>query len=150
MTSAASTLEAVLKVYVEVRSIEIKGKPVLRDLWRAVSRDLFDQPMPKEEQDIMKVMSGFRSVIDGLAGIRDKASSAHGRGLRPYKLEPRHAYMAIGAAETFCGFIVDTWLARREPLPPKLTGSKAERGDGSPRRAQLRLPTGNLRANGAS
>lgn len=147
LTSAVSCLEAVMRVYLEVRGLEVTGKPVLRDLWRTVSSDLFDDPMSKEDHDIGKVMTGFRSVIDGLAGIRDKASSAHGRGLAPYRVEVRHARLALDAATTFCNFLIDTWECRRHPRPPILerrapSKSEVDRLFAAP---ALRRPTRELR-----
>lgn len=107
-----------MRVYIEVRGIGPASKPVLRSLWKTVSSDLCDDPMSREDKDIHKVMSGLFSIVDGLGGIRDKASSAHGRGLTVYKVERRHARLAVFAATTFCNYIVDTWESRRLPSPP--------------------------------
>jgi hypothetical protein len=61
---------------------------------------------------VRKVLSGMSSIVDGIGAFRTHAGSAHGRGRRSYKVEARHARLAIHAAHTLCTFMLETWAKR--------------------------------------
>lgn len=50
---------------------------------------------------LKQIISGMNSVIAGLAGLRNKASDAHGTGYRP---EMRHAKLAVNSALTIVNY----------------------------------------------
>ncbi len=51
-------------------------------------------------------------LVDGIGALRTHASSAHGAGKKQYKLEPRHARLAIHSAHTVTLFILESWARR--------------------------------------
>jgi hypothetical protein len=65
-----------------------------------------------EDQDLQRIISGLFSVVDGIGALRTHAGSAHSEGRKGYKLEPRHARLAVNAAHTVGTFIMETWDKR--------------------------------------
>lgn len=62
-----------------------------------------------EDQDLQRIISGLFSVVDGIGALRTHAGSAHSEGRRGYKLEPRHARLAVKSAHTVATFVMETW-----------------------------------------
>ncbi|MFA5371010.1 MAG: abortive infection family protein [Sideroxydans sp.] len=62
-----------------------------------------------KDQDLQTVLSGMISIVEGIGALRTHASSAHGAGKKSYKLEPRHARLAIHSAHTVALFILESW-----------------------------------------
>jgi hypothetical protein len=85
-----------------------------------VRKRLRFDPSLIEEQDLQKILSGLISVVDGIGSLRTHASSAHGSGRRSYKLEPRHARLAIHAAHTIALFILESWKKNAKVIAPLL------------------------------
>ena len=108
VTAASSTIESMCKVYLEDRQVPLPAKQDISHLWRAVSNDVGFDPGSKEDNDIKKVLSGLVSVVTGIGALRTHAGSAHGRGRRRYKLQPRHARLAIHASHTIIAFLLET------------------------------------------
>ena len=61
----------------------------------------------------MKKVLGMISLIDGIASLRTHTGSAHGHGRRAYRLQARHARLAIHASHTLVGFFIETWDERK-------------------------------------
>lgn len=108
ITAASSMIESVCKVYLEDRGIPLPARQDIGHLWKAVSNDVGFDPGSKEDNDVRKVLSGLISVVTGIGALRTHAGSAHGRGRRKYKLEPRHARLAIHASQTVVAFLLET------------------------------------------
>jgi hypothetical protein len=113
ISAACSLIEALCKAYIEDEHLELPSKEIIKDLWRAVSKDLGLTPGSMVDQDINRILSGMISVVDGIGALRTHVGSAHGHGREMYSLEPRHARLAIHAAHTLATFIVETWEARK-------------------------------------
>lgn len=60
------------------------------------------------------ILGGLGAVVDGIGALRTHAGSAHGRGRRAYRVEARHARLAVHAAHTLVVFGIETWAARRD------------------------------------
>ncbi len=67
------------------------------------------QLINKKDEDILKIISGVLSVVDGISSLRTHASSAHGAGVKTYTLEPRHARLAIHSSHTIALFLLESW-----------------------------------------
>jgi len=69
-------------------------------------------PARKDISDMLRqVLSGLTSVVNGLAGMRNKMSDAHAAG---YKASKHHAKLAANSAKTFADFIFDTPSYQKE------------------------------------
>lgn len=114
ITAACSILESLFKVYIEdTDGLEMPSDQSLKPLWRTASKHLGLDPSALEDEDIKKVLSGLNSVVDGIGSLRTHAGSAHGRGRRAYRLQARHARLAIHASHTLVSFFLETWDQRR-------------------------------------
>jgi Abortive infection C-terminus len=56
-------------------------------------------------------VTGLLAIVEGIGTLRTHASSAHGAGKTTYRLEPRHARLAIHAAHTVVLFSLETGQA---------------------------------------
>ena len=114
ITAACAMVEAACKVYIEDHNLKVPSKKSIKPLWNAVSSDLGIVPRSVEDEDVKRILSGFIAVVDGIGGLRTHAGSAHGKGRRRYKVEPRHARLTAGAACTLVGVILENWDRRKD------------------------------------
>lgn len=115
ITAACSILESLFKVYIEdTDGLGMPSDQSLKPLWRTASKHLGLDPSAIEDEDIKKVLSGLSSVVDGIGSLRTHAGSAHGRGRRVYRLQARHARLAIHASHTLVSFFLETWDQRNQ------------------------------------
>ncbi|MCX6960737.1 MAG: abortive infection family protein [Verrucomicrobia bacterium] len=108
ITNARSLVEAVL---IEIEK-QLSPAPQQYDgdlvkLNKRVQMLLNLDPSRKDISDILRqVLSGLTSVVNGLAGMRNKMSDAHVAG---YKALKHHAKLAVNSAKTFADFIFDSY-----------------------------------------
>ncbi|MDH3062309.1 abortive infection family protein [Achromobacter insolitus] len=112
VSAASNILESVCKVCIAERGIEMPAKQDLKPVWTVVRKDLGFDPGAIEDQDLQVILTGLIAVVEGIGALRTHASSAHGAGKKQYKLEPRHARLAIHAAHTVALFVLETWAKR--------------------------------------
>lgn len=109
ISAASNILESVCKVYIEDNALEMPAKQDLQSVWNVVRKDLGLDPSRIEDQDLKSILSGIISIVYGIGALRTHASSAHGAGRKSYRLEPRHARLAVHAALTLSLFILESW-----------------------------------------
>lgn len=114
VSAASNILESVCKVYIAERGLELPSKQDLKPVWTVVRKDLGFDPGAVADQDLQVILTGLLALVDGIGSLRTHASSAHGAGKKQYKLEPRHARLAIHAAHTVTLFILESWQRQRE------------------------------------
>jgi hypothetical protein len=69
----------------------------------------------QHSEDIFKqILGGCHSVINGMAGLRNRFSDAHGKGKTGVKPAPRHAELAVNLAGSMAIFLIAAWEARSE------------------------------------
>ena len=81
----------------------------LRPLWKVIRKDLKLDPSMVEDEDLKIILGGLAATVEGIGSLRTHKGSAHGRGKKPYKIEPRHARLAAHAAFTVASFILEAW-----------------------------------------
>lgn len=116
ITNARTLVEKVLLELEKLQAGEEKeydGK--LPDLYKRVQKELNLDPSRKDIGDTIKqVLTGLTSIVNGLAGMRNKMSDAHA-GHKPAK---HHAQLAVNAAKTLAVFLFETYSyqkAKRKP-----------------------------------
>lgn len=117
VSAAANILESIFKVYIEDNNLTMPDKQDLQPVFKVVRADLGLDPGSVEDQDLQRIISGLFSVVDGIGALRTHASSAHSEGRKGYKLEPRHARLAVNAAHSVATFILETWDKRAAAAP---------------------------------
>ena len=113
VSAASNILESVCKVYIADEGLEMPAKQDLKPAWTLVRKHLGFDPSTVEDQDLQQILSGLISVVEGIGALRTHASSAHGAGKKTYKLEPRHARLAVHSAHTVALFILESWRRKR-------------------------------------
>lgn len=114
LLAACAILEAFCKVYIEDNpGLEMPATATIKPLWATVQKHLGLDPAVMVDDDLRRILGGLSSVVDGLGAARTHGSSAHGRGRSAYKVETRHARLAVNAAHTLAVFLLETWDARK-------------------------------------
>lgn len=107
ITNARTLLEKVLLELEKLQTgidTEYDGK--LPDLFKRVQKGLNLHPSRTDiSETIKQVLSGLSSIVNGLAGMRNKMSDAHAG----YKPAQHHAKLAVNAAKTLADFLFDTY-----------------------------------------
>ena len=92
----------------------------MKPLWNETAKQLGIDPKNIEDESLLKIVSGLFNIVDGIGNLRTQKGSAHGRGNeensitpKSYRLEPRHARLAVHAAHTVTLFAIETWDKRR-------------------------------------
>ena len=113
MSAASNILESLCKVYIDDEGLDKPAKQDLKPVWAIVRKHLGFDPSQIEDQDPQTILTGLISIVDGIGALRTHASSAHGAGRKSYKLEPRHARLAIHSAHTVALFVLESWKKKR-------------------------------------
>ncbi|MFA7257726.1 MAG: abortive infection family protein [Kiritimatiellales bacterium] len=113
VSAACNILESLFKTYIEEEQLEMPAKQDLQHVWSVVRKHIGFDPSCIEDRDIQEILSGVFAVVNGIGALRTHASSAHGSGKRTYKLEPRHARLAVHAAHTLTLFVLESWDKKR-------------------------------------
>lgn len=128
VSAASNILESIFKTYIEDNNLPMPDKQDLQPVFKVVRADLGLDPGSIEDQDLQRIVSGMFSVVDGIGALRTHAGSAHSEGRKGYKLEPRHARLAVNAAHTVATFVMETWdkkeAAKPKPRPTDLVFSE--------------------------
>lgn len=109
VSAASNILESLCKVYIVEEKLEMPAKQDLKPVWNTVRKHLGFDPSVVEDQDLQTILTGLFAIVDGIGALRTHASSAHGAGKKAYKLEARHARLAIHAAHTVVLFVLESW-----------------------------------------
>jgi hypothetical protein len=117
LSIAANIVEAVLGEMVVAFGLTPPSNRTLNTLWSTVKPSINADPSTMPDDDLKKIVGAMAAMVDGLQGLRDDKSRAH--AMRPalarsYKIEPRHARLAVNAALAFTVFLLEAWQAKVE------------------------------------
>jgi hypothetical protein len=89
----------------------------LSTLWTTVKPAINADPAAMPDPDLRKIAGAMAAMVEGLQGLRDDKSRAH--AMRPelaraYRIEPRHARLAVNAALSLTVFLLEAWQAMEE------------------------------------
>lgn len=113
VSAASNILESVCKVYIAEENLDVPLKQDLKSVWSVVRKDLGFDPSVVEDKDLKVILTGLFAIVEGIGALRTHASSAHGAGKVSYKLEPRHARLAIHSAHTVTLFVLESWQRKK-------------------------------------
>ena len=109
ITNARSLVEAICMHILDDLGVEYGRDGNLTKLYKHVSEQLAMDPSLYHSEDLRKITSGFITVIQGLAGLRNDLSDAHGRDTRVYRACKRHAILAVNAAQIISDYLLDSY-----------------------------------------
>lgn len=117
ITNARSLVETVL-IYIktELTGEVYKFNGDLNALYKEISKDLnlSVERDKKIDDSFKKIISGFFSIIAGIAELGNDLGDRHGKSTKKYKIEKRHALLVINASKTFCEFIFSSFDNNRK------------------------------------
>jgi hypothetical protein len=112
ISAASNLLETVCKIIIHDDGLAPPAKQDLQSVFGVVRKHLGLDPSKIEDQDLQQIISGLLSVAHGIGSLRTHASSAHGQGKNSYKVEPRHARLAVHASHTLALYLLESWVKR--------------------------------------
>lgn len=110
--AARTALESVCKHICDERGEDYPEGGDLSRLYKCAARSLDIAPDQHAEQIIKQILSGVATTVDGLAGLRNALSDAHGKGKRHVRPAPRHARLAVNVAFSAATFLIDTHIEK--------------------------------------
>ena len=113
-TAACAIFETFCNIYIEDEGLDLPTKIGAQALWKVVRSHAPLSPDADMDKNLKQILSGLASVVDGVSSLRTKSGSAHGRGRREHRVEPRHARLAVNAAHALVMFLLEDWKQRKE------------------------------------
>lgn len=116
--SAKELVETTCRVILEAEGVAAGSADDLMTLYKSVAKELNlnAESVPDHAKGSRAAQGALRNLaatVQNLAEMRNALGTGHGRGKRSKALE-RHARLAVGAAETLCRFLMDTWHEQRD------------------------------------
>ncbi|MFK5914436.1 MAG: abortive infection family protein [Woeseiaceae bacterium] len=111
--TAKELIESCCKTILSERGLTLGSSDNLPKLVKATVKELKLTPkdIPDEAKaadTIRKLLSNLATVANGVAELRNKYGTGHGKEGSSKGLTPRHAKLAVGAASTLAVFLVET------------------------------------------
>lgn len=122
ITAARTLLESVCKHVLDDFGEPYDDKADLPQLYGATAKRLNLAPSQHAEADFKRILGGCFSVIEGLGGLRNRLSDAHGQGKKNFRAAPRHAELAVNLAGAMAAFIFATKKERENERKPSGSG----------------------------
>jgi hypothetical protein len=116
--TAKELIETCCKTILNERNVEFSSSLDIPQLVKLTSKELKLTPDDIEDQakaaeTIKRLLSNLATITQGIAELRNKYGTGHGKVAKTKGLSPRHAKLAVGAASTLAVFLVETHHARR-------------------------------------
>ena len=114
LTSACSTLESVCRSLLIDMGENLPKTKDLMNLYKAVRKPLGLTPdkskFPSEiSNDVLKILGGLTTVVEGIGAIRTHGGDAHGREKGYSRIDTRIASLSVHAASSVSLFLIETW-----------------------------------------
>lgn len=111
--TAKELVETCCKTILDERDIEASKNYDLPKLVKRTVRELKLTPgdipeKAKAVETIRVLLSNLATITNGIAVLRNKYGTGHGKGVAAKGLGPRHAKLAVGAASTSAVFLAET------------------------------------------
>ncbi|WP_345673447.1 abortive infection family protein [Yinghuangia aomiensis] len=116
--AAKQLIEATAKVVLLERGLPVDEREDLPALIKQAQKALHLHPAalpaatttasPDNAESIRRILGALTSAAIGVAELRNRYGTGHGRLAAPSGLRPRHARFAVGTASTWCELMLDT------------------------------------------
>ncbi len=115
--TAKELLETCCKTILRERTGKAPSSLELPQLVKLTAKELQLTPddIPdgaKAAETIKRLLSNLATITQGIAELRNKYGTGHGKDALSKGLRPRHAKLAVGAASTLAVFLIETHRAR--------------------------------------
>lgn len=109
ITSARTLIEVVCKHILISTNTPFDESLELPKLYRLVASKLSLSPDQHTEQLFKQILGGCQTVIEGIGGLRNKLSDAHGRTSSRPRPSKRHSELAVNLSGSMCSFLIQTF-----------------------------------------
>jgi len=109
---ASTTLETICKAILDSMEFDYPKDESLQGLYKAAQARLKLSPDQHADPELKRILGGLVNTAAGIATLRTKFSTFHGRGRRQYRLGKRHARLAINAMSAAGLFLLETYEER--------------------------------------
>lgn len=111
--TAKELIETCCKTILHERGLTVRENLDLPQLVKLTSKELKLTPNDidseaKASETIKKLLSNLATITSGIAELRNKYGTGHGKTANTKGLSSRHAKLAVGAAATLAVFLVET------------------------------------------
>ncbi|WP_405142631.1 abortive infection family protein [Sphaerisporangium sp. NBC_01403] len=121
--AAKQLIEATAKVVLQERAQPVNERSDLPELIKQAQIALLLHPSqqqnrsgdPDNAESVKRVLGSLSSLAIGVAEMRNRYGTGHGRFSAPSGLGPRHARLAVNAAATWCEILLDTLTDPKAP-----------------------------------
>ena len=107
---ASTALESICKAILDAFESPYPNDESLQPLLKSVFQTMNLSPDGHADPDLKRVLGGLSNAGSGLAVLRTKYSTFHGKGANQLRLEKRHARLAVNALTTVGMFLVETYV----------------------------------------
>jgi hypothetical protein len=114
VTAARSLLESTLKTILDDHGEPYDEGDDLPKLYRRVQDVLRLSPAEQTEDRFRAILGACSTIVKELGSVRNRHSDAHGEGRKRYRVEGRHAALAVNLAGAMALFLIETHEARQD------------------------------------
>lgn len=116
--TAKELVETCCKTILAERGVDAPKTADLPQLVKLTCKELELTPSDipesaKASDTIKRLLSNLATITQGIAELRNKYGTGHGKDASARGLTPRHAKLAVGAASTLAVFLAETHRVRR-------------------------------------
>lgn len=112
ITNARTLVESICLFIIEsTADKECSNDGNLIKLYKKVSNILNLNPNSQSDENLKQILSGLISLINGISGLRNNYSDAHGGSpsQKKYKIDERHSILAVNSAKTISEYLYKTY-----------------------------------------
>jgi len=109
---ASTTLESLCKEILDSLNLPYPHDESLQPLIKTVYDNMNLSPDGYADPELKRILGGLFNAGAGIASLRTKYSSFHGKGKKQYRLGKRHARLAINCLTTIGLFLIETYQER--------------------------------------
>lgn len=113
ITAVRSLVESVCKHILDDAHVAYTDDGDLTKLYKAAAKHLNLAPEQHAEEVFRQILGGCTSVVNGLAGMRNRLGDSHGKGLTYVAPGKRHAKLAVTVGGGAAVFLLETYLERK-------------------------------------
>ena len=123
VTNSRTLIEATCLFILEQVGNQYQYKGKLNQLYAEVSKILGMDAGQVDNDNLKKIISGAVNIVDGMGGLRNAYSDAHGLApKRRYKLDRRHTVLVVNLAKSISEFLYSSWdETKAKKAPPSST-----------------------------
>lgn len=116
IASSSSTLESICRAIIELEGKDPPKKLRISSVLNEAAKIVCFDPKNHSEGEIKRILGGIQNVILGIGALRSGFSSAHGHGIKKYRLSKRHVRLLVNSMITFGMFLIESYIEKRKQL----------------------------------